>query len=207
MWTVRRTMERHCVFVTIFVLILHLVQAQNQTGFISVDCGLSPPESPYNAPQTGLTYTSDTGLINTGKTGRIAKDFEPFVDKPALTMRYFPDGIRNCYNLNVTRDTNYLIKATFVYGNYDGLNVDPNFDLYLGPNLWTTVSSNDTTEEIIHVTKFNSLQICLVKTGISIPFINVLELRPLKKNVYATQSGSLKYLFRMYVSNSSRRIR
>jgi len=25
-------MERHCVFVTIFVLILHLVQAQNQTG-------------------------------------------------------------------------------------------------------------------------------------------------------------------------------
>jgi len=129
------------------------------------------------------------------------------VDKPALTMRYFPDGIRNCYNLNVTRDTNYLIKATFVYGNYDGLNVDPNFDLYLGPNLWTTVSSNDTTEEIIHVTKFNSLQICLVKTGISIPFINVLELRPLKKNVYATQSGSLKYLFRMYVSNSSRRIR
>ncbi|CAD5315269.1 unnamed protein product [Arabidopsis thaliana] len=207
MWTVRRTMERHCVFVTIFVLILHLVQAQNQTGFISVDCGLSPLESPYNAPQTGLTYTSDTGLINTGKTGRIAKDFEPFVDKPALTMRYFPDGIRNCYNLNVTRDTNYLIKATFVYGNYDGLNVDPNFDLYFGPNLWTTVSSNDTTEEIIHVTKFNSLQICLVKTGISIPFINVLELRPLKKNVYATQSGSLKYLFRMYVSNSSRRIR
>ncbi|KAG7657190.1 Malectin-like domain [Arabidopsis suecica] len=180
-------MERHCVFVTIFVLILHLVQAQNQTGFISVDCGLSPPESPYNAPQTGLTYTSDTGLINTGKTGRIAKDFEPFVDKPALTMRYFPDGIRNCYNLNVTRDTNYLIKATFVYGNYDGLNVDPNFDLYFGPNLWTTI--------------------CLVKTGISIPFINVLELRPLKKNVYATQSGSLKYLFRMYVSNSSRRIR
>ncbi|CAH8255335.1 unnamed protein product [Arabidopsis lyrata] len=200
-------MKRHCVFVAILVLIFHLVQSQNQTGFISVDCGLSPTESPYNAPQTGLTYTSDAGLINSGKTGRIANELEPFVDKPALTMRYFPDGVRNCYNLNVTRDTNYLIKATFVYGNYDGLNVDPNFDVYFGPNLWTTVSSNDTTEEIIHVTKFNSLQICLVKTGISIPFINVLEIRPLKKNVYATQSGSLKYLFRVYMSNSSRRIR
>ncbi|XP_020870264.1 probable LRR receptor-like serine/threonine-protein kinase At1g51820 [Arabidopsis lyrata subsp. lyrata] len=200
-------MERHCVFIATFLLILHLVQAQNQTGFISVDCGLSPLESPYDAPQTGLTYTSDADLVNSGKTGRLAKEYEPFVDKPTLTLRYFPEGVRNCYNLNVTRDTNYLIKATFLYGNYDGLNVGPNFNLYLGPNLWTMVSSNDTIEEIIHVTKSNTLQVCLVKTGISIPFINMLELRPMKKNMYVTQSGSLKYLFRGYISNSSTRIR
>lgn len=172
-----------------------------------MDCGLPPRESPYNAQPTGLTYTSDAGLVNTGKTGRIAKEFETDYNKPTLTLRYFPDGVRNCYSLNVTHDTNYLIKATFVYGNYDGLKIDPNFDLYFGPNLWTTVSSNDTIEEIIHVTTSNSLQVCLVKTGISIPFINVLELRPLRKNVYVTQSGSLKYLFRAYLSNSGRNIR
>ncbi|XP_010500772.2 PREDICTED: probable LRR receptor-like serine/threonine-protein kinase At1g51820 isoform X2 [Camelina sativa] len=200
-------MERYFVYVVTFLLILHLVQAQNQTGFISVDCGLSPLASPYNAPETGLTYTSDADLVNSGKTGRVAKEFEPLYDRPTLIMRYFPEGVRNCYNLNVTRDTNYLIKATFVYGNYDGLNVVPNFDLYLGPNLWSTVSSNDTIEEIIHVTNSNSLQVCLVNTGISIPFINMLELRPLKKNMYVTQSGSLKYLFRGYISNSSTRIR
>ncbi|XP_010462025.1 PREDICTED: probable LRR receptor-like serine/threonine-protein kinase At1g51820 [Camelina sativa] len=198
-------MEGHCVIIATFFLILHIARAQDPTGFISVDCGSRDP--PYNEAKTGLTYTSDADLVNNGKTGRIAKEFEALADKPTLTLRYFPDGVRNCYNLNVTRDTNYLIKATFVYGNYDGLNVGPNFDLYLGPNLWTTVSTNDAIEEIIHVTKSNSLQVCLVKTGISIPFINVLELRPMKKNMYVTQGGSLKYLFRVYISNSSSRIR
>ncbi|KAF2595037.1 hypothetical protein F2Q70_00043152 [Brassica cretica] len=179
----------------------------SQSGFINVDCGLPLRESPYNSLPTGLAYTSDADLVKSGKTSRIAKEFEPDYTKPILKLRYFPDGLRNCYNLNVTRDTKYLIKATFVYGNYDGLNVDPNFDLYLGPNLWTTMSSNDTIEEIIHVTQTDSLQVCLVKTGISIPFINVLELRPLKKGMYVTQSGSLKYEFRRYLSNSDRNIR
>ncbi|KAL0722763.1 hypothetical protein Bca4012_037362 [Brassica carinata] len=202
-------MERRYMFIATFVLILHLVQAQDSTGkykvvvlnlygFINVDCGLSLRESPYTALPTGLAYTSDASLVKSGKTSRIAKEFEPDYTKPILTLRYFPEGVRNCYNLNVTRDTKYLIKVTFVYGNYDGLNVDPNFDLYLGPNLWTTMSSNDTIEEIIHVTQTDSLQVCLVKTGISIPFINVLELRPLKKAMYVTQSGSLKYEFRRY---------
>ncbi|ESQ30275.1 hypothetical protein EUTSA_v10011248mg [Eutrema salsugineum] len=177
-------MEIHCVFIATFMLILHLVQAQDPTGFINVDCGLPPRESPYNALPTGLEYTSDAGLVNSGRLSRIAKGFEPDYTKPNLTLRYFPDGVRNCYNFNVTRDTNYLIKATFVYGNYDGLNVDPNFDLYLGPNLWTTVSSSETVEEIIHLTKSNSLQVCLVKKETTIPFINILELRPLRKNMY-----------------------
>uniref|UniRef100_A0A1J3IT16 Putative LRR receptor-like serine/threonine-protein kinase n=1 Tax=Noccaea caerulescens TaxID=107243 RepID=A0A1J3IT16_NOCCA len=200
-------MESYIVFMATFLLILHLVQAQDPTGFISVDCGLPLRESPYNAIPTGLPYTSDAGLVNSGKTGRIAAEFEPVYTKPILTLRYFPDGVRNCYNLNVTRDTNYLIKATFVYGNYDGLNLDPNFDLYLGPNLWTTMSTNDTIEEIIHVTKTDSLQVCLVKTGISIPFINSLELRPLPRTAYVSQSGSLKFMFRRYLSNTDPTIR
>ncbi|KAG5397203.1 hypothetical protein IGI04_019017 [Brassica rapa subsp. trilocularis] len=179
-------------------------QEMYSMGFINVDCGLPLRESPYNSLPTGLAYISDADLVKSGKTSRIAKEFEPDYTKPILKLRYFPDGVRNCYHLNVTRDTKYLIKATFVYGNYDGLNVDPNFDLYLGPNIWTTVSSNDTMEEIIHVTQTDSLQVCLVKTGISIPFINVLELRPLKKDMYVTQSGSLKYEFRRYLSNSDR---
>ncbi|KAL9309374.1 putative transferase, protein kinase RLK-Pelle-LRR-I-1 family [Arabidopsis thaliana] len=200
-------MESHRVFVATFMLILHLVQAQDQPGFINVDCGLLPRDSPYNALGTGLVYTSDVGLVTSGKTGRIAKEFEENNSTPNLTLRYFPDGARNCYNLNVSRDTNYMIKATFVYGNYDGHKDEPNFDLYLGPNLWATVSRSETVEEIIHVTKSDSLQVCLAKTGDFIPFINILELRPLKKNVYVTESGSLKLLFRKYFSDSGQTIR
>jgi len=172
-----------------------------------VDCGLLPRDSPYNALGTGLVYTSDVGLVSSGKTGKIAKEFEENNSTPNLTLRYFPDGARNCYNLNVSRDTNYMIKATFVYGNYDGHKDEPNFDLYLGPNLWATVSRSETVEEIIHVTKSDSLQVCLAKTGDFIPFINILELRPLKKNVYVTESGSLKLLFRKYFSDSGQTIR
>ncbi|XP_056867314.1 receptor-like protein kinase At3g21340 isoform X4 [Raphanus sativus] len=67
--------------------------------------------------------------------------------------------------------------------------------------------TNGTIEEIIHRTISKSLQVCLVKTGTSNPFINTLELRPLKNNTYNTQSGSLKYFFRYYFSTSDRTIR
>lgn len=180
-------------------------------GFISLDCGSLPNEPPYNDPSTGLTYSTDDGFVQSGKTGRIQKEFEPIFSKPSLKLRYFPDGVRNCYTLNVTQDTNYLIKAVFVYGNYDGLDNYPSFDLYLGPNLWTTVDmagrTNGTIQEIIHKTVSKSLQVCLVKTGTTSPMINTLELRPLKNNTYNTQSGSLKYFFRYYFSASGQNIR
>ncbi|VVA98885.1 unnamed protein product [Arabis nemorensis] len=211
-------MERHpqvlllcaLIFITFFAL-LHLVEAQDQKGFISLDCGLSPTEPPYNDPSTGLTYSTDDGFVQTGKTGKIQKEFEPIFSKPSLKLRYFPDGIRNCYTVNVTEGTSYLIKAVFVYGNYDDLNNYPSFDLYLGPNLWATVDMNGrvngTIQEIIHKTISKSLQVCLVKTGTSNPMINTLELRPLKNTTYNTQSGSLKFFFRYYFSTSGFTIR
>ncbi|CAN8258561.1 unnamed protein product [Cochlearia groenlandica] len=211
-------MEKHpktlvfCVFFFItFLTFLHIIEAQDQKGFISLDCGLSPNEPSYNDPTTGLTYSTDNGSVQTGKTGKILKEFESIFSKPSLKLRYFPDGIRNCYTLNVTQGTNYLIKAVFVYGNYDNLNSYPSFDLYLGPNIWTTVDmngrTNGTIEEIIHKTISKSLQVCLVKTGPSNPMINTLELRPLSNNTYNTQSGSLSFYFRYYFSTSGRNIR
>ncbi|XP_010420548.1 PREDICTED: receptor-like protein kinase At3g21340 [Camelina sativa] len=198
------------IFITFYAL-LHLVEAQDQEGFISLDCGSLPNDPPYNDPSTGLTYSTDNGFVHSGKTGRIQKEFESIFSKPTLKLRYFPDGDRNCYTLNVTQDTNYLIKAVFVYGNYDGLDNYPSFDLYLGPNLWATVDmvgrTNGTIQEIIHKTTSKSLQVCLVKTGTSSPMINTLELRPLKNNTYNTQSGSLKYFFRYYFSASGQNIR
>ncbi|KAF3555492.1 hypothetical protein F2Q69_00016886 [Brassica cretica] len=87
-----------------------------------------------------------------GQSGRVEKFWEE-VSKAFNVLRYFPEGIRNCYNLKVTSGTKYLIKAQFLYGNYDGLNDGPEFDLYLGPNKWTKVdlSFSSKTEEIIHI--------------------------------------------------------
>lgn len=152
---------------------------------------------------TSLTYTTDADLVQSRETGRVDKTTETTYPKPCWNLRSFPNGKRNCYDINVRPDTKYLIRATFVYGNYDGLNAVPSFDLYLGPDKWTTVDTNDTIKEVIHLTRSQSLmQICLVNTGTGTPFINVLELRPLDPKAYGNPSGSLKNLFRSYFSSS-----
>lgn len=95
------------------------------TGFISLDCGLPLNEPPYIESETGIQFSSDENFIQSGKTGRIPKNLESDNLKQYATVRYFPDGIRNCYDLRVEEGRNYLIRATFFYGNFDGLNVSP----------------------------------------------------------------------------------
>lgn len=177
-------------------------------GFISIDCGLPSNESPYNEPVTNQTYISDADFIQGGKTGKIEKNSATdFITKPYRVLRYFPDGIRNCYSLSVKQDTNYLIRTVFVYGNYDGLNIFPRFDLYLGPNIWKVLDlqkpSSGVVEEIIHIKRSNILEICVVKTGTSTPFISAIELRPLRYNTYAAQTDSLKSIALVVIASVS----
>ncbi|XP_048602603.1 probable LRR receptor-like serine/threonine-protein kinase At5g59680 isoform X2 [Brassica napus] len=191
---------------------IHIVQPQSQQGFISLDCGLPANEvSPYKEDRTGLQYSSDATFIQSGKTGRIQKNLETRYLKPYRTVRYFPDGTRNCYNLSVYKGRNHLIRARFIYGNYDGLDINPKFDLYLGPNLWATVdlhrADNGTRREIFHIPTSSSLQICLVKTGETTPLISALEIRPLGNKSYSTSFGSLNLFFRIYLNQSDTYLR
>ncbi|EOA37565.1 hypothetical protein CARUB_v10011886mg [Capsella rubella] len=194
--------------------IISFVKSQNQQGFISLDCGLPSNESPYNEPLTNLTYISDVNFIRGGKTGNIKISAETdLVGKPFKVLRYFPDGTRNCYSLSVKQGTKYLIRTMFLYGNYDGLNTSPRFDLYLGPNIWKSVDvlisgiGDGVVEEIIHITKSDILEICLVKTGTSTPMISAIELRPLRYDTYTTRTGSLMNIAHLYFLNSDKIIR
>ncbi|KAH0855143.1 hypothetical protein HID58_020460 [Brassica napus] len=114
-------------------------------------------------------------------------------------LRSFPQAIRNCYTLNLTIGDEYLIRTNFLHGGYDD-NPTTQFELHLGPNLWTTVSTTNETQasifEMIHVLKTDRLQICLVKTGDSTPFISALELRKLKNTTYLSRQGSLQLFIR-----------
>ncbi|XP_019088018.1 PREDICTED: probable LRR receptor-like serine/threonine-protein kinase At1g51820 isoform X2 [Camelina sativa] len=150
-----------------------------------------------------MTYTTDAKLVQGMPARRVDKAFQSNIRKQSLNLRFFPNGKRNCYKINVKQDTQYLIRATFFYGNYDGVNVIPTFELYLGPNIWAKVYANDTVKEVIHFTRTKSIQICLVDIGSGSPFINTLELRPLDPNAYRTTTGSLKKLVRFYLSNST----
>ncbi|XP_027926507.1 LRR receptor-like serine/threonine-protein kinase IOS1 [Vigna unguiculata] len=181
------------------LLLAVLIQAQDQSGFISIDCG-APAYENYIESQTGINYTSDASLINTGVSMSVESDLQGEYQKQMLTLRSFPEGKRNCYKIDITRGSKYLIKAGFLYGNYDGLNKIPKFDIHLGANRWGTVNINngsyEVDMEIIHIPSQDYVQICLVDTGHGTPFISTLEFRTLTNDIYVTKSGSLETYIR-----------
>ncbi|XP_020223399.1 LRR receptor-like serine/threonine-protein kinase IOS1 [Cajanus cajan] len=204
-------LSSYTVSITFFVSFLSalLIQAQDQSGFISMDCG-APAYVNYTESKTGIKYISDANFINTGVSGNILSELKSNYQRQMWTVRSFPEGKRNCYKINITRGSKYLIRASFLYGNYDGLNMLPQFDLLLGPNLWDTVTiyiaSEDQANEIIYVPSLDYVQICLVDTGHGTPFISAIEFRTLINDVYVTQFGSLEAYYRLDLgSNNSYR--
>jgi len=174
-------------------------------GFISIDCGT--PEMNYTEQSTGLNYTSDANFINTGVRKSIASQLRNGYLKHMWYVRSFPEeGKRNCYKIEITRGTKYLIRVAFLYGNYDGQNMLPQFDLLLGASQWATVTIKNATidqaEEIIHVPSLDYLQICLVDTGHGTPFISSIELRTLRDDIYVTRFGSLQNYLRWDLGSS-----
>ncbi|ESQ30280.1 hypothetical protein EUTSA_v10011309mg [Eutrema salsugineum] len=191
------------------VVLINLANSQDQTGFISIDCGLEPENSSYTETSTGIKYVSDSSYTETGTTKSLAPENRQNMIQSMLSVRSFPEGIRNCYTVAVNDSTKYLIRAVFMYGNYDSRNEVPEFDLHLGPNKWDTVKLESplqtVTKEIIHQVLEDTLQVCLVNTGNGMPFISVLELRPLLNSSYVAQSGSLQ-LFQRLDFGSSRNV-
>ncbi|KAK4590902.1 hypothetical protein RGQ29_021195 [Quercus rubra] len=184
---------------------IHLVHGQNQSGFISIDCG-SPANSNYSEAFTGINYISDAAFIDTGISQKISA-----INKGSFqqvwNLRSFPEGIRNCYNISITQGTKYLIRGTFLYGNYDGLSKLPQFDIHLGVNMWDTINITVMSlyffTELIHVPYQNYLQICLVNTGLGMPFISAIELRPLNSSTYVSNFGSLALSYRVDVGSGT----
>ncbi|KAK4590870.1 hypothetical protein RGQ29_021170 [Quercus rubra] len=178
----------------------HLVDAQDQSGFISIACG-SPANSSFSEPTTGINYISDAAFIDTGISQQISAVYKDGYQHQVWNLRSFPQVIRNCYNISIVQGTKYLIRGTFLYGNYDGLSKLPQFDIHLGVNLWDTINITDMSlalsTELIHVPYQNYLQICLVNTGFGVPFISAIELRPLSNKTYLSNSGSLALFARL----------
>lgn len=89
-----------------------------------------------------------------------------------------------------------------MYGNYDSLNRLPTFDLYLGVDLWDTVSIANASFplrfEMVHLSSSDHIDVCLVKTSLGYPFISALELRLLDNSIYTAKSGSLELYTRVY---------
>ncbi|XP_023756166.1 probable LRR receptor-like serine/threonine-protein kinase At4g29180 [Lactuca sativa] len=184
------------------VLTLVSVHAQDdQSGFISIDCGIAIG-SAYTDNKTGIKYVSEADFIDTGEIHNILPVYNSFsISTQLTTLTSFPQNTRNCYTLKPTqgKGNRYLIRARFMYGNYDFKGQLPEFDVYVGPDYLDTVKVNSSSRpvnmEIVHVLSSDYIHVCLVNTGRGTPFISVIELRPLAKDMYEeTDFGSL-YLF------------
>jgi len=167
------------------------------TGFVSIDCGI-PEDSSYYDEKTDIKYISDAAFVESGTIHSIDSKFQKKnLEKQFQKVRSFPEGKRNCYDVQPPQGKGfkYLIRTRFMYGNYDNLGKAPDFDLYLGVNLWDSVtlenSTTIVTKEIIYTLRSDKVHVCLVDKERGTPFLSVLELRLLKNNIYETASDSL----------------
>ncbi|KAK1618696.1 hypothetical protein QYE76_024213 [Lolium multiflorum] len=160
-------------------------------GFISIDCGLQG-ETGYVDNGTKLVFTPDNGEFtdDAGICHNISSDhITESLETTWYTVRSFAAGARNCYTLrSLVAGLKYLIRARFMYGNYDGLNRPPAFDLHIGVNYWYTVNITEPDAvklvEAIVVVPDDFVHVCLINTGSGTPFISGLDLRPLKQTIY-----------------------
>ena len=146
--------------------------------------------------ELGLQWTSDD-FINYGETTSMSVSNE--TRKQYMTLRHFPaDSKKYCYKLNVVSRTRYLVRATFLYGNFDNNNVYPKFDISLGATHWSTIVISDANTiektELIFLATSPTISVCLSNATTGQPFISTLELRQFNSSVYYTPYEESFYL-------------
>ena len=161
---------------------------------MNIDCGAS---ADYH-DQWGRYFEKDINYIDAGEVFPVSSEY--MARKSDIwsffnNLRSFPNGTRNCYTLRPKqgKNVNYLITAFFLYGNYDGKNTGPVFDLYIGVNRWRTINTTkETFSDVIYFATMESIEVCLVNINSGTPFISALQLRPLLNNsLYQTSHDNL----------------
>ncbi|KAL6875672.1 hypothetical protein ACP4OV_013185 [Aristida adscensionis] len=192
-----------------FMLLLFSLSTA-QPGFISLDCGGSQDHT----DDIGIQWSSDANFVSGGgQTAQLLVQND-LQKQQFTTVRYFPaDNRKYCYTMNVRNRTRYLVRATFLYGNFDNSNVYPKFDLSLGASSWSTIVIDDATtpvvEEAVILAAAPTLSVCLSNASTGQPFISTLELRQFNGSLYYTDYEALRYpddpFDRIWESDSVRR--
>eukprot|EP01018_Ginkgo_biloba_P026620 Gb_41612 [translate_table: standard] len=176
-----------------------------QPGFISLDCG---GREPYN-DTNGIRWIPDDPYIQTGENATLSEDINEIVTRRELRhLRKFPRGRRNCYELRpVEAGKKYLVRASFLYGNYDRQHSSPfKFQLLFDSNHWDNVSINNETriivKEMITMATSTSISVCLGRNdAASTPFISSLELRPIETLMYDAVNHTITLFLVVRIDN------
>ncbi|XP_031250071.1 receptor-like protein kinase At5g59670, partial [Pistacia vera] len=171
-------MDKWLIFLLLFTAILPQTVYSKYYQGVLLDCGSVSREDYYD----GWPWMNDEGSISTGETKTLQinnNNLPGFMD----TLRYFPDGVKNCYTLYPDPQYKFLFRAGFYYGNYDGLSKPPTFDILLDNHFWAKVDTSSIDDQPIYHEIFykpkadrNSTSVCLVHTRQGeVPFISSLE--------------------------------
>ncbi|KAA8543922.1 hypothetical protein F0562_021901 [Nyssa sinensis] len=161
--------------------------------WLSIDCGSGTSYTAAN----GIIWQTDDKFIKTGENKQVS--IKSYTTLQLLnTLRVFKQQNKNCYTLPVSNTARYFIRATFHYGNYDGLSKPPTFDLEIDGNKWMTVVSSLTDAlyyEVIYPSKGDNISVCLARTWDNqFPFISSLEAWPLPDTMYREMNRDLAWL-------------
>ncbi|KAI9108098.1 hypothetical protein K1719_020971 [Acacia pycnantha] len=155
----------------------------DQDGFLSLSCG---GRTSFN-DSSNILWTPDTEYISTGTT---AISYNENNSSSNVSLRFFPDSQgRRCYKLPLNNATSLvLVRAKFVYNNYDGLEHPPTFSVSLDTAIAATVNltkDDPWIEEFLWTVNKDTLPFCLLATSNGgFPVISSLEIRPLPRGAY-----------------------
>lgn len=155
-----------------------------QTGFLSLSCG----GTTTFIDSSNISWIPDTDYIVAGNTSTV--DNSKGSSSSNDHVRFFPDPrARKCYKLPLKNSSSsVLIRAQFVYKNYDKLGKPPTFSVSIGTAITATVNLNSHDpwiEEFVWPVNKETVSFCLhsIPQGGS-PLISSLELRPMPRGAY-----------------------
>ncbi|CAL5353509.1 unnamed protein product [Camellia sinensis] len=175
----------------------------DQDGFLSLSCG----GTTSFIDSTNITWVADSDYVSTGNSASV--NYVEGMSSSQVPVRFFPDSpSRKCYRLPVKNvSSSVLVRAQFVYKNYDGLSKPPTFSVSLGTAISTTINLANTdpwTEEFVWLVDKDILPLCLQSIpDAGFPVISTLEVRPLPESAYRTGLGDSpnKFLRKSYRIN------
>ncbi|KAG0614721.1 hypothetical protein M758_6G198900 [Ceratodon purpureus] len=176
--------------------------SQGQSGFLYIDCGST---TSYVDPITGIYWLPDSDYIpelsGQNHQNLLITD-STFSDLSELkTLRAFDDlRAKNCYALPVKKNSTYLLRASFYYGNYDNTAKPPTFQVSVEATIVDNITTSSTElvyTELYYISQSNVTFLCLLPDASkSTPFISAINLRPVD-NLYKTFDeflGQQKYM-------------
>ncbi|XP_015579688.3 nodulation receptor kinase [Ricinus communis] len=187
-WSIRGA---ECLFLCMFILIQSTLA---QEGFKSIKCCAES----FSIDNNNISWTSDDKLLpDNGHCQRITRAAANYTGYDKVRLFNIKSGKR-CYNLQTTKDQDYLIRGTFLYGDLLG-SLGSSFDVLIGVTKISKVTSFEDLEvEGVFRATNEYIDFCLAHNK-GHPHISKLELRPLADSKYL--QGSASSVFRLISRN------